>query len=497
MKKLQPALCNVLKLGIFLALAVGILYAANFLLKLKSIDGCYVAQMFERQKPDTVDVVFVGSSHIYTDVNPAVLWEEYGIASYDFAGSNQPLWNSYYYMKEAIEKQHPDLVVIDMYRAIENVDVIDDARIAMNTLGLADGANKRDSIYASVADEEEALDYILSYPIYHTRYEALSENDFKRYNGDTNGENYKGFNTNCISMTPFEGFSDFSSVEDTLEMTQKNEEYLNKIIALAKETDTELILMVAPYQGIMPSDKMIYNRVRQIAKENGVEFVDFNEYYTQIGLDPMRDCAESSHLNYYGSEKFSAYLGSYIKKRYDIEDHRGEEPYISWDRNAEHYEEVAYNFRLRNTADIGEYLNLLLANDAYTVCISLDGVYDYGGLDVKELFASHGFAVDTGAVMVLDQGELVFYADDAAFEDYDFHMDIGTKTLVINGNVVENRNAVTGESTETMSKTVNLGKIGCKTVEHGVNIVVYDHYTESFLDSFGFDATQQYQKARY
>ena len=101
---------------------------------------------------------------------------------------------------------------------------------------------------------------------------------------------------------------------------------------LAKATETELLLIVAPYQGIMPSDKMIFNEAEALAKEYGVPYIDFNEYYAEIGLDPMRDCAESSHLNYDGSEKFSEYLGSYLKTRYSLPDRRGERADMSHGR---------------------------------------------------------------------------------------------------------------------------------------------------------------------
>ncbi len=497
MKKKGQAIRNAVKGVLFCALAAGVLLCANFVLKLKSIDGCYVAQMFYRQPPDTVDVVFIGSSHIYTDVNPAVLWEEFGMSAYDLAGSNQPLWNTYYYMKEAIEEQTPDLVVIDMYRAIEMGDVIDDARIAMNTMGLKYGENRTESILASVADEEDAMNYILGIPVYHTKYESLTEDDFKRYNGDPNGTDYKGFNENCVSTTYFESFSDMSTITDTLPITKKSEEYLEKIIELAKETDTQLLLMVSPYQGIMPSDKMIYNRVREIAEEHGVAYVDFNDRYNEMGLSPMTDCAESSHLNYYGSEKFSLYLGRYLKNRYSIEDHRGDEAYRTWDRNAEHYTRIRRNFEARNTEDLGELLTLLLENEDYTFCVSADGLYDYGELDVKGIFASHGLKIEEGAVMVVEHGDVIFYADDKTEGGYQFHLDLGTKTLVIDGKPREVKDPLTGEVTEQMEKSVKLGPVNSVTAPHGINILIYDDYTKDFPDCAGFNALEGYKKIRY
>lgn len=497
MKKWIGVLRNFVKVAVFLGIVGTILCGANFVLKLKSIDGNYVAQMFYEQAQDTVDVVFIGSSHVYTNVNPAVLWSEYGMASYDLAGSNQPLWNSYYYMKEAIELQTPDLVVVDLYRAIENRDVIDDARTAMNTLGMKPGANRTASIYASVENEASATDYIWGVPVYHTRYESLTENDFKRYNGDVNGLNYKGFNMNCISTTVFEGLSDFTEMKDRLPLTQKNEEYLRKIIELARETDTPLLLMVAPYQGIMPSDKMIFNEAQALAKEYDVPYVDFNEHYQEIGFDPREDFAESSHLNYYGSEKFSTYLGKYLKNRYDIPDRRGDETYISWEENAKYYEKIAYNFRLRNTPDMEEYLRLLLDNEDYTVCISLDGGDAIGGIEAANVLGKYGVEAGGEAVIVLEGGQPIFYADDSFQDGYEFYKDIGNKTLGIQGTPAKKRDTVTGETTEYVEKTIELSKTGCLIVGYGMNILLYDNYTQTYLDSFGFNALDGYQKVRY
>ena len=107
---------------LFAGLAAGMLYGAYRLLHFKSTDGCYPAEMFYQQEENTVDVLCLGSSHTYTNINPAILWDEYGMAAYDLAGSNQTLWNTYYYMKEALKYQTPQLVVVDVYRVMEAHD---------------------------------------------------------------------------------------------------------------------------------------------------------------------------------------------------------------------------------------------------------------------------------------------------------------------------------------------------------------------------------------
>ena len=301
---------------LFAGLAAGMLYGAYRLLHFKSTDGCYPAEMFYQQEENTVDVLCLGSSHTYTNINPAILWDEYGMAAYDLAGSNQTLWNTYYYMKEALKYQTPQLVVVDVYRVMEEDEYQGTERMTMNMFGLRHSDDYVENLQVSLAPEEEQLDYLLRYPVYHARYQELKEDDFLPYHGDANGRNYKGFNINSISTTVFEGLPDVTWVTETGKMEKKNEKYLKEIIDLAKEQDIPLLLVAAPYMEVGEEDEMLYNQVAEIAAEHQVDFVDFNRQFEQIGLDPQKDFAESSHLNYYGSEKYTSYLGNYIAKHF-------------------------------------------------------------------------------------------------------------------------------------------------------------------------------------
>ena len=107
---------------VFLALAAGLLWKLNEVFSLKQEDGIVPMELFYEQKPGSIDVMFYGSSHTYSDINPAVLWDQEGISSYDLAGSLQPLWNTYYYMKESLKYQRPKVMVVELVRAIESRD---------------------------------------------------------------------------------------------------------------------------------------------------------------------------------------------------------------------------------------------------------------------------------------------------------------------------------------------------------------------------------------
>lgn len=76
--------------------------------------------------------------------------------------------------------------------------------MTMNMFGLRHSDDYVENLQVSLAPEEEQLDYLLRYPVYHARYQELKEDDFLPYHGDANGRNYKGFNINSISTTVFE-----------------------------------------------------------------------------------------------------------------------------------------------------------------------------------------------------------------------------------------------------------------------------------------------------
>lgn len=483
---------------LFLTLLTGTIAGANWLFRLKATDGCYPMQMFYKQEKNTVDVLCLGSSHTYTNINPAVLWDEYGIASYDLAGSNQPFWNSYYYFKEALKYQTPELVVLDVYRAIETQDYQDDARTAMNTFGLRYSKDWLENLEVSLFPTESYVDYLLRYPIYHSRYQELKERDFKRYNGDFNRENYKGFNLNCISTTEFGEFPNVSGVTEVGEMTEKTEEYFKKIIELAQDHDIPLLLVSAPYIGGVEEDKMIYNQVELIAKDYGVEFIDFNEHYTDIGLDLEKDFAEASHLNYYGNEKYTRYLGKHIVKHYEVTDRRGDERYDSWEKNARFYEQHAANVDLAKTWEKKEYFRKLFSrSDRYTICVNVAGDCSGDGKKTKKLkkiLKEYGMNMEENSTWVFKGGELIYTlpVNEEITEDDFFYEDLGKKSLSV---VTEMQ--YSGVMGAYPYKTVTLEGIRCNAVERGINLLVYDNEFQTVVDNVGLDADNGYDFCRY
>ena len=73
----------------------------TYILRDKSLES--TQDNFAAIPRDSLDVVFIGSSHTFCSTMPKLLEEEYGIKSFDLATSAQTIPMSYYACMEAIE----------------------------------------------------------------------------------------------------------------------------------------------------------------------------------------------------------------------------------------------------------------------------------------------------------------------------------------------------------------------------------------------------------
>ena len=105
---------NKVRIG-FLVLLIVTVYLVSNIFRIKSPHGINQLEGLYWQPDQAIDVVMMGTSHIHCGVNTALLWEKYGIAAYDYSGAEQPLWMTYYYLRELYKYQDPKVVILDMY----------------------------------------------------------------------------------------------------------------------------------------------------------------------------------------------------------------------------------------------------------------------------------------------------------------------------------------------------------------------------------------------
>lgn len=313
----------------FACLLAFLLDMADSVLCVKSPHGVDQARYLYLQPKEKIDVLFLGSSHVHCNVNTQILWDEYGIASYLCTGAEQPLWNSYHYLVDALKSQTPKLVVLDMYSPSRYYDDYQMKWIDENLDGMRLSFNKYEAVKAS--SDTGQTEYLFGFLKYHTRYDKLKAADFENFIWNrAQQRRWKGY----IQLQSHAELTepDLSYVTQVQKMTEKSQEYFDKIVALTKEKGIPLALVSAPY---LPEeeDQMVYNHIAQLAEEQGLLFLNYNttENYRGMGIDFSTDIADHTHLNGEGSRKYTLHLGGWLKDNYEIPDRRGMKGYESWE----------------------------------------------------------------------------------------------------------------------------------------------------------------------
>lgn len=457
-----------------------ILLKINSIFKFKYSDGIYGLTKFYELEDDTVDVLVLGSSHAFEDVNTGVLWEKYGISSFDLCGSIQPLWNTYYYLKEALKTQTPELIVLEGYATCIPNEYMDDSRIIKNTYGMHWSKDKLDAIRVS-APKERWSEFILEYEQYHTRYRELSDADFIENQNYRLYDDWKGFG--CALTTSPQETIDVSGITDKLPLCEKAEKYYRMILNLAKDREIPIVVIISPYAGITENDQMLFNTAKEIAEEYDVAFKNFNLDYAEIGLDYSTDAADIAHLNYKGNQKFTTYLGKYLKGNFNISDHRGDSKYASWQRNADYINQIIADQELvesTNLDEIPERLN----NENYWIAISVDGTCSTSDENIKGFLNQLGiYDESVNGIWIRENNTITWKTGESA------NLNISTSAHDFSLTRSYDENGI-------YNNAVIIDNIQYKKVINGVNITVYDKKTEKIADSFGIDMDNGYQIVR-
>lgn len=335
---------------VFILLAIFIYLAADHVTKPynKKTDKIEKTLYSEDADMDQVEVAMIGGSHALNGFNPSVIWRENRIKAYNFSFSGEPVYMTHYYLKELFKKRKYKLVVFDLYYiGLKNQYFSHDSYV-FDVLGkMRWTADKLDFIRECVSPEKRDKYYV---PLltYHTRWSQLTKEDILRLPDVTDdfwlGSEYyfERCGGDTVSFEPWE------TSAESVPMPEYSEEYLRKIIELVQSQGSEILLVDLPHRyndanapdTWVEDEYPVYEYARQIAAEYGVRFIQFDDsLLEEIGFTAEEDMYNKGHMNVYGSEKVSQYLGNYICENYEISP-VPEQVHDLWDDYLEKYEKI-------------------------------------------------------------------------------------------------------------------------------------------------------------
>lgn len=331
MKKYRYIFYILLFIGIF----AWILKEVSHTLSYKALQNDTVGS-FYKVEHDSIDVLFVGSSHSYSSFSPMELWKETGIASYNLATASQSIPCSYYLIKEGIRTQHPKVIVLETFGFRYDTDYVSEARLHTAIDNIPIGLTKvelTENLLSENFDFHERLEYIFPIIRYHTRWYSLEPKDIKPK---------KVYLRGFALQKKIEEQEQPELVTGMEKIYLNNLEYFDKITNLCDENGIELVLCRTPmgenkkYNGMCQK----VNTLKQYVEDKKIRFVDFELLRDEIELDYAMDFKDGEHLNIIGAGKTTKYMGNYLRESFLVPDHRGESNYAGWDEDYKKYSQT-------------------------------------------------------------------------------------------------------------------------------------------------------------
>lgn len=300
---------------IFFTVLALVISGLSFVLRKK--DSWHYKYQFLHSAED-YDVLFFGSSHVHEGIDPIVLWEDYGIRSYNLASAGESVQITYYVVKEALSRCNPKVIFIDSFK-ITDGDSLDQkyAFVHESLDALPLNKNKLEAInYAAPLLEENSFSLISDLYAYHGRYGELTAKDFKNdYTRD------KGAYI-MTSIVPVEK-PELSGTTEKAELKGgRGTEAYKKILELCAQRGIKCVLLSVPARNGMINEKH-FNALEELTRENGGYTIEGNKIADEIGIDYAYDFGDAeSHLNLLGAKKFTDYIGAFLQKEFGLTDLR-------------------------------------------------------------------------------------------------------------------------------------------------------------------------------
>lgn len=314
---------------IYLLMMIVVLGIVQEILKAKFMqDSTVIVDGFYAEKKNDIDVLFIGSSNCFCTIDPLVLYEEYGIASYNFASSSQSMDISLLYLKEALKRQNPKVVALEVnYIPGQNVAALGEDSILWGLTNMPLSVDKLKCLYQLLGKvDEEYISYAFPMLRYHERWKELSKQDYIYLLEDKRNWNKGYMRTYQISDAPVD-LSAYAQ-EGSAWLDERAVGCLENMADICKEEGITLVLFKSP-----KADWYQYfsTEIEAVAEENNLTFIDYNALIQEVGLNVATDFRDSYHLNVQGAAKVSSHMGAYLKEYFELTDRRVDEGDNSWD----------------------------------------------------------------------------------------------------------------------------------------------------------------------
>jgi hypothetical protein len=279
---------------------------------------------FYQEEKNSLDVVFIGASEVYTGFSPGYAYDNYGFTSYMYAmESNQgSLYKSQ--LKEILAHQNPQIIFVEIFGFLRSSDegLFDEARLRNLIEGMPLSDNKLETIFQY--PYEDKISCLFPFIKYHGDISIAKGRlsiTLKQLIATNESPSIKGMTTQAFVYDGI-GDVDGENYESKCQISPKTEEYLIDFLNYCRSEGLDNVVFVNfPRYIEDEQNHSLLARVDQvggIVSDYGFQFIDLQHTMNEIGIDVTHDYFNTHHHNIYGQIKISDYFGKLVRDVYGI-----------------------------------------------------------------------------------------------------------------------------------------------------------------------------------
>ena len=277
---------------------------------------CYLDQSTERirrfylEEENSLDVVFMGASEVPTGFAPGRAYGDYGFTSYLYTIDANPGSLYKYQLKEILSTQNPQAIVVEINGFLYN-DGYQSQEVRLRTFAesIPHSLNRLEAIHHF--DTDDKISVVFPFIKYHGDWikgNRLVET-YNWKNHEAAGPALLKGITTCTLVAPYDPSAIASDGSADAGIA---EAYLVDFLEFCKEKQlSNLIFIRYPHRSAAAHASAV-SQVEQVLAQYGHTLLNLENHVEEIGLDFGKDFFNDEHVNIYGMEKLTAYLGRYL-----------------------------------------------------------------------------------------------------------------------------------------------------------------------------------------
>lgn len=319
--KQKTLLSRLLKIGsLMLAVVLLLLFLQEYVLCRNDHNRGRV-KGFYLENQDTVDVVLIGASEVYAGYAAPYAYSKFGFTSYPLATQSNTILNYLACVKEAVRTQHPRLIVIEINGALYNDSNLDtEVNLRYLSDSMPDSENKRELTerFDFYQPEDDVFPLIRYHDVWKDFPSGLDWATTQLMSSFRGYYLLRGAATIAQIYHEKEKLYNQELAEYASKpITKRCRAALTELLEYCKNENLNVIFTRFPHL-INKKGLLRYCRsldAAELIRSYGFEYIGMDEMFEELGLDAYHDFYNVEHLNLYGQQKVTDYLGSMFVDR--------------------------------------------------------------------------------------------------------------------------------------------------------------------------------------